>query len=230
MKTFSLSALLLLLICLVLPGCEKGKDSVIVQYEAKIVGFDRNCETCILSFPEDSLNIRNELGGSPDNYYHAINLDRDNFILGQKIKVDVRQAEDAELKACITLYPSSNYKYIYVSDVKKYSELRLNDTIDISYKDCINDPDRHCYICLDSVISDSRCPKGAECVWAGEATARFKFEQYNHEPVYFNIKEGEKDAIISGYHISLIQLLPYPSIDKYPKPEDYTARIIIKNH
>jgi len=227
MKTLSIFGFLLLIFLL---GCEKGKDNVSDQYEARIVGFDRNCGTCILSFPDDSLKIRNELGGSLDNSYQAVNLDRGNFILGQKLKVDVRKAEDAELQACITLYPSSNYKYIYVSDVEKYSDLRLNDTIELSYKDCINDPDRQCYICLDSVINDSRCPKDAECVWAGEAIARFKIEKYNNEPVYFNLKEGEKDAIVSGYHIAFIKLLPYSTVGSYPKPEDYKARIVIKSN
>ncbi len=227
MKTLSIFCLLLLVFLL---GCEKGKDNIRDQYEARIVGFDRNCGTCILSFPYDSLNIRNELGGSPDNYYQAVNLGRGNFILGQKLKVDVRKAEDAEPQACITLYPSSNYKYIYVSDFEKYNDLRFTDTIDIAYKDCLNDPDRQIYICLDSVISDSRCPKGGECIWAGEAIARFKIEKYNNKPVYFNLKEGEKEAIISGYHISFIQLLPYPAVGNFPKPEDYKARIVIKNN
>jgi len=227
MKILFLSGFLILLF---FTGCEKGKDNLNVQYEAKIVGFDRNCETCILSFPDDSLNIRNKLGGSADNFYQAVNLDRGNFILGQKLRVEVRKAEDDELQACITLYPSSSYKYIYVSDVVNYPDLRLNDTLELSYKDCINDPDRHCYICLDSLISDSRCPNGAECVWAGEATARFKIEKYNNEPVYFNLKEGEKDAIVGGYHITFIKLLPYPAVGYQIKPEDYKARIVIRDN
>ena len=228
MKSFSLSALLILLICLVLSGCEKGKDNTTLQYDAKIVGFDPNCGTCILSFPNDSLKIKNELGISQNSYYEAVNLNRGNYVIGQKLKVEVRKAEDAELNACITLYPSSNYKSIYVSDIKNYNNLRLNDTIEISYKDCVYDPDRQFYICLDSVINDSRCPEGVECVWAGEATARFKFEKFNSSPVFFVLKEGAEETVIEGYKIFFLRLLPYPKYGKQIKPEDYKARIIVK--
>jgi hypothetical protein len=226
MKTISFFGLLLLLFLL---GCEKSKDKISIQYDATIVGFDRNCGTCILAFPDDSLQLRNELGGSPDNYYQAVNLDRGKFILGQKLKVEVRKATDTELQPCVTLYPSSSYKYIFVSGFENFNNLTINDTIDIAYKDCLNDVDRQIYICFDSVISDSRCPKGAECFWAGEATARFKLEKYNNKPVYFNLKETEKDAIIEGYHISFVKLLPHPEVGIQIKKQDYKVRMVITN-
>ena len=228
MKFLSHSALFILLICLVLSGCEKRNDNKKVQYDAKIVGFDPNCGTCILSFPNDSLKIKNELGISLDSYYEAVNLNQWNYAIGQKLKVEVRKAEDGELNACITLYPSSNYKSIYVSDIKNYNNLRLNDTIEISYKDCLYDPNRQFYICLDSVISDSRCPDGVECVWAGEATARFKIEKFNCSPVFFVLKEGAEDTVIEGIKVSFLKLLPYPKYGTQIRPENYKARIIVK--
>ena len=225
MKPILLTGLLFLLF---LTACEKGKDNLSIQYEAKIVGFDPNCGTCIVSFPDDLMKVKVLAGESPDNYYEIVNLNKGNFVIGQKLKVEIRKAEGSELQACISLYPSSRYKSIYVSDFENYSNLNFNDTIEIAYKDCINDLDRQCYICFDSVISDSRCPAGGVCVWEGEATARFKIEKYNNEPVYFNLKEGEKDAIVRRYHIAFIKLLPYPSVNHYPQPEEYKARIVVK--
>ena len=226
MKTFSISGFILLLFLL---SCEKGKDNLSIQYEAKIVGFDANCGTCIVSFPDDLIKVKALAGESPDNYYQIVNLKKSNFRIGQKLIVEVRKAEDTELPGCITLYESSNYKNLYVLDYRNYSDLVLNDTIELSYKDCLNDTDMQSYICLDSVISDSRCPEGVQCVWAGEATARFKFEKYNSSPVFIGLKEGTKDTLINGYKFSFLQLLPYPKYGTQIKPEDYKARIIIKN-
>jgi len=226
MKIFFLCGFLILLF---FTGCEKSKDSLKIQYEARIVGFDPNCETCIVSFTEDLLKVKALAGESPDNYYQVVNLQKGDFTVGQKLKVEVRKAEERELPVCKTLDASPAYKNLYLLDSRNYGDLVLNDTIELGYKDCLNDGNRQVYICFDSVISDSRCPDGAECVWAGEATTRFKIEKYNNEPVYFNLKEGEKDAIVGGYHIAFIKLLPYPTVGSQIKPGDYKARIVIKN-
>ena len=225
MRTFSLAGLLFLLF---LTACEKSKDSLIIHYKAKIVGFDPDCKTCIVSFPDDLMKVKVLAGESQDNYYQIVNLHKGNFTIGEKLSVDVRKANDNELPLCTSQYQSSDYKNLYALDCMNYSDLILNDTIELSYKDCLNDPDRMSYICFDSVISDSRCPTGGVCVWAGEATACFKIEKYNNDAVYFNLKEGEKDAIVNGYHIAFIKLLPYPSVNHYPLTEEYKAKIVVK--
>ncbi len=219
---------LILCFSLLLLGCEKDKDTPDNHFVARIVGFDMNCSTCIVSFPDDSLDAGNLLGSSPNNNYLTVNLDKGNFKIGQFIKLTVRKAEDTDLEPCITLYSSYNYKNIFVLGYEEYRDLKLNDTIQLAYKDCIHDADRQVYICLDSVISDSRCPTGVECVWAGEAIARFKIEKYNELPSFIDLIEGTRDTLISGYRFSFLKLLPYPQYGIQVKPEDYKARIVIK--
>jgi hypothetical protein len=226
MKTILISGLLILFF---LTGCEKVKDNSTKQYSAQIVGFDLNCSTCIVAFPDDSLNINAILGPSPNNYYQIVNLDKGNYTIGQKLKVEVRKAEDAELKACITMYPTNNYINLYALDYQDYTDLRFNDTLVLAYKDCFYDQDGQSYICLDTVLSDSRCPTGAQCIWAGEARARFKIEKLNNSPVYIDLKEGAKDTLVSGYKFSFIKLLPYPSLRYQIKPQEYKAKIVVRN-
>ena len=60
-------------------GCDKGIDNLDKQYAAKIIGFDINCSTCTLSFPDDSIAMRKLLGESPNNYYQAVNLPKNDF-------------------------------------------------------------------------------------------------------------------------------------------------------
>lgn len=225
MKTVSLFVFLLFFLLL---GCDKVKEDINLKYTAEIVGFDLNCSTCIVSFPDNSPEIMKIAGESPENFYEIINLPKGNFKIGQKLKVNVRKAEDSELNACITLYPSYNYKNLFVLNYEEYDSLVLNDTVELAYKDCLYDAEKQSYICLDTVLTDSRCPEGGVCVWAGEAIARFKIEKYTGSLFFIDLHEGVRDTVSNGYTISFIKLLPYPSVGNHPKPESYKARIVIK--
>ena len=216
-----------LLVLILLFGCDKVSYNTDIQHTAQIAGFDLNCSTCIVMFPDDSLQIKREIGGSPNNFYQVVNLDRGSFKVGQKLKLKVRKAKDTELRACITLYPSSKYENIYMLESEKYKDLTLNDTIDLTYKDCIYDSEFQTYICFDSVLTDSRCPNGVVCVWAGNAAARFKFDKLNTNP-FFSDLYTHTGTIINGYEIYFLDLFPYPTLGIQIKPEDYKARIVIK--
>ncbi len=226
MRTISIFGFFILFLLL---GCAKVTEDINKKYSAQIVGFDMNCSTCIVYFPDDSQEITKIVGETPGNYYQIVNLDKGDFKIGQKLIMNVRKAEDADLNACITMYPSYNYTNLYVLDYEKYNDLSLNDTVELSYKDCLYDSANQRYICFDSVVSDSRCPDGVECVWAGEALARFKIEKYNSRPVFIDLLEGVNDTLVSGYKFSFIKLLPYPKYGIQTKPEEYKARIVINN-
>src|SRR5512133_3191605 len=198
MKGISIIALLFLLI----HGCEKSTDDFAHPYVAKIVGFDLNCSTCILTFPNDSLSVKNLLGESPNNYYQTVNLDKGNFKVGQMIKVNVRKAEDNEIMACKSLYPTYNYSNIFVSEFEGFDDLTFNNTIYLGYGACISDFGMRNTICFDSVLTDSRCPENVVCIWAGEAIVRFKFNTYGKESRWVDLHAGTNDTIINGYKFS----------------------------
>ena len=94
-------------------SCTKP-DSPKDHYLAKIMGYDLACSTCILSFPDDSLAVKRLLGTSPNNYYEAVNLNKNDFLIGQLITVKVRKALDTELPLCNCQYAFTNYKSIFV--------------------------------------------------------------------------------------------------------------------
>jgi hypothetical protein len=217
-------------VAFLLLACEKNADKVNLDLTADIVGFDMNCSTCILEFPDDYAQVRKEIGNSPDNFYNAINLNRNDFNIGQKLKVKIRKAEIDEFKPCITLYPTYNYASVVVTEFDNFNKLIFNDTIELSFRDCLYDQEDSIYICLDSVLSDSRCPTGVNCFWEGNAEVRFKFEKYNENPVMFNLNTHRgfaNEMIIDGYKFSLVGLSPYPVYEHPIKPEDYEAEIIV---
>ncbi len=223
--------IILLVFCL---SCEKDlqkNEQKNSNYIARITGYDFNCYTCILEFPNDSAEIRKIFGYSPNNLYEAINLNKNDYQIGQLISVKLRKPERNEALACITLYPSLNLRGIYVTEPEISEELLLNDTIEIFNRTCKFNTDNQFFLCLDSILEDSRCPTGALCIWEGDARLKFHFEKLNKQPVDFVLHtnpKGTTEISIDRYKISLIDLLPFPSINNREAQGSKRAKVIIK--
>lgn len=73
------------------------------------------------------------------------------------------------------------------------------------------------------VISDSRCPEGAECIWAGEAQCRLHFTLIGSPAEMIIVQPGgvadAKDYFIQ-YRIDF-RLEPYPQEGQLIDPSDY---------
>lgn len=74
------------------------------------------------------------------------------------------------------------------------------------------------------VPSDSRCPEGVVCVWAGDAAVRIQFtESVDTLHTMYNPSEVTRGA----YTVRMLQLDPYP---KHGVPRDtsaYAARFVV---
>ena len=86
-------------------------------------------------------------------------------------------------------------------------------------------------LCFDSLLDDSRCPKNVVCVWQGVAHGKFRFivnnQQHvvklataNFAPTFYT------DTTVAGYHLKLINILPYPEYPNNP-PGPITATVEI---
>jgi len=216
------------LLALFFPGCEKATEKPDNLFTAEITGYDQNCSACILSFPYDLTSVRKILGKSKDNFYQTVNMNKNNFTVGQMISVRVRAAVESEVPVCITQYQGNNYKNIFVSDYGNCELLAFNTRTDLSYGDCIYSPDKNSFICFDSVLTDSRCPVDVYCFWAGEAIARFEFVKCNGDKISSDLRVGTLDSIIGDYKFSFIDLLPYPGMENHGGQKDYVAKILVK--
>ncbi len=219
----------ILVVFLLLPGCEKNDNNLTSFLTARIEGFDPGCSRCILEFPDDSLLVVKELGPSPENFYQAVNLDKGNYLTGQRLKVKVRNAETNEMNECRIQNPSNNFKEVFVTDFEDFEDLTINDTVLLSYKNCLNNPVDHWYICFNGVLEDSRCPKEVVCFWEGNARAEFKFERYDSKPLIFKLNTHlgfTHDTIIDNYKFTLFEVSPYPSVKRQTKPDEYKVRIV----
>lgn len=89
------------------------------------------------------------------------------------------------------------------------------------------------YICFDSVISESRCPIGVVCIWAGYAMIKTSFHENGNTHSfrmmipYINGLGAVNDTTINGYRIVFKDLSPYPDMTK-PSPVSAIPTAIIE--
>ncbi|MFI5131329.1 MAG: hypothetical protein ACHQFX_15110 [Chitinophagales bacterium] len=80
-------------------------------------------------------------------------------------------------------------------------------------------------ICFDSLLTESRCPIYADCIWRGFAAGKFSFSA-NGKSHSIRLSEFavdgmfRKDTILAGYKIEFIDLEPYPGTVSEPVPAD----------
>ncbi len=75
-----------------------------------------------------------------------------------------------------------------------------------------------------SVIEDSRCPEGANCIWAGNAKIKIEVSCNNHKEEFeINTNVGAKGAAFDGYAINLTDLSPVPKQGETTDKNSYIA-------
>ncbi len=70
-------------------------------------------------------------------------------------------------------------------------------------------------LCFNTVVSDSRCPANAQCIWQGTAEGRFTFTKNNETSTFVlstldQPPTYKKDTVLMGYKIEFVNLHPYP--------------------
>jgi hypothetical protein len=75
-----------------------------------------------------------------------------------------------------------------------------------------------------SLIEDSRCPIGVDCIWAGNAKIRVQVVGERSTKVFeMNSTLGPKGDILDGWAIMLEELTPVPRANRKTNPKNYTA-------
>lgn len=84
-------------------------------------------------------------------------------------------------------------------------------------------------VVFESVVEDSRCPEGVDCIWSGNAKIKLRSGKEKQTPagVELNTHVGSKSASYLNYEISLVALKPHPKADKPIQPNEYRATLIV---
>jgi hypothetical protein len=87
----------------------------------------------------------------------------------------------------------------------------VNDTINIGFGKVYR-YDADMSIKFDSVVEDSRCPVGWECLCSGVAIVALDVSVNNHISSFRLTDFGgfKQDTLITGYRIGIVDLSPYP--------------------
>jgi len=88
----------------------------------------------------------------------------------------------------------------------------------------------HFVIKFIEVISDGRCPKGAICIWPGEANCLTEITT-RPEPIYLKVlsqpgTSKTSKTSFANYKITF-DLQPYPEVSKAIDKKDYHLRLVI---
>jgi hypothetical protein len=80
-----------------------------------------------------------------------------------------------------------------------------------------------------SVVEDSRCPKGEQCIWQGNAKIRLEVTKGEDKPVTFELstEPGPQEATHLNYALKFVALDPYPGTGGQPAPEEYQATLAV---
>jgi hypothetical protein len=80
-----------------------------------------------------------------------------------------------------------------------------------------------------AVTEDSRCPMGANCIWAGNAKVKFEVigRTGGRKTFEANTTTGPKGDQFDGWAIDLVSLTPSPKMGSTLNPRSYQARFTI---
>lgn len=107
------------------------------------------------------------------------------------------------------------------------NQISADKTFELDYKQIKYFPDHTASITFDSVLNDSRCPNGAQCVWAGNAEVKFIYSAGTQNSAFIlnTLNTFRTDTLINGYRIKLIRLNPYPQMGFPIKQSEYSAEV-----
>lgn len=79
-------------------------------------------------------------------------------------------------------------------------------------------------------ISDSRCPEGVVCIWAGEVTAKGEWTENNNKSTFEIHSVTDQQKQPDGYTMKIVDAQPYPKYGTDSKPEDLAISLLIQKN
>jgi hypothetical protein len=80
------------------------------------------------------------------------------------------------------------------------------------------------------LVSDSRCPTGAQCITAGEAVIELTLTRGSAKPASVEITTTPGGSCVTSgdAEIELQSIEPVPALSKMPKESDYRATLVVR--
>lgn len=117
--------------------------------------------------------------------------------------------------------------------VRARKTVRLNQDFVVRVGQEVSVADQKLIVKFVSVPEDSRCPKGVNCIWAGNVRVLLHVTKAKSKPVKVELNLNPRDfpdgeaGGYGDYKIKLVKVDPYPVADQQIKAGDYTATLSI---
>jgi hypothetical protein len=118
---------------------------------------------------------------------------------------------------------------LFAEQSRKAEMIRLGQEFDLKINQEAVIEGEGLAVVLESVLEDSRCPEGVDCIWSGNAKIRIRSGKQKHAPasIEINTHVEPKSSSYLDYEIKLVALKPRPKADKPVQPNEYKATLII---
>ena len=81
---------------------------------------------------------------------------------------------------------------------------------------------------FETLVEDSRCPTGVTCIRAGDAIVRVRIAQRDTPSSTYTLHtsvESGREIVHSTVRVRLEDVLPYPTADRAPRPDEYRVTL-----
>ncbi len=105
---------------------------------------------------------------------------------------------------------------------------RLGEEFDAHLGDTVYIADTRLSIRVNGVPEDSRCPRDAVCVWAGNARVSLTLRHAaNTDDVSVNTTLDPEAVVRWGYTVQLVDVRPLPTAGQRIAPSEYVVRLAV---
>ncbi|HYP00396.1 MAG TPA: hypothetical protein VER76_09435 [Pyrinomonadaceae bacterium] len=107
----------------------------------------------------------------------------------------------------------------------------MSQTVNVRYGQEVAVPGHKFKIKFVSVPEDSRCPKGVNCIWAGNVRVLLHVTKAKSKPVKVELNLNPRDfpdgqaANYGNYKLKLVSVEPYPVDGQQRVVKDYTVTL-----
>jgi len=133
------------------------------------------------------------------------------------------------LFASFALFVFFAFSPLLAQQPRKADVIRLGQEFDLKINQEAAIEGEGLAVVFESVLEDSRCPEGVDCIWSGNAKIRIRSSKQKHAPatIELNTNVGPKSSSYLDYEIKLVALKPRPKADKPVQSNEYKAALII---
>lgn len=133
------------------------------------------------------------------------------------------------MRCSITVFVATLASVASVAGSSEPKSVALGESFELKVGESAQIEAEALQIGFEGVPADSRCPKGEQCIWEGDATVRIWLQKApeTKETHELHTSPKEQSAAMSelGYEVKLLRIDPYPISGRTTERGDYVATL-----